>query len=315
MEDKTKKTVKKLKVENEKISLKEKISKVVVEKAAILKETKVSDIKVPNKNIKRTGANNSKTVNTTILDLEEDMRTGKVFDALVKTVDSNLNLNVFFAQGIKGIIPRAEVSSVAGENGLVDEKLCLGKEGKIMQVCIKEIKKKAGKIDEVILSRRELELKVRRWMFMHLKDGMKLKGVVRGMTDYAAFIDVGGGVTGMLKIEDISYIRIMKVSDKLKLGQRLEVLVKRFDRDTGKIDLSLKDLGGTFKEKAAKLKEGDMVDGIVRNREKNGIFIELENDMVGLAEHVSGVEYGQKVLVHIKKINLDKERIKLKIIG
>ena len=243
------------------------------------------------------------------------MKTGKVFDALVKTVDIDLNLHVFFAQGIKGIVPRSEVSSIAGENGLVDEKLCLGKEGKIMQVSIKEIKKTGGKIDTVILSRRELELKVRRWMFMHLKDGMKLKGVVRGMTDYAAFVDVGGGVTGMLKIEEVSYIRILKVSDKLKLGQRLEVLVKKFDRDTGKIELSLKNLGGTFKEKASKLTEGTMVNGVVRNREKNGIFVELENDMVGLAEHVNGVEYGQKVLVNIKKINLEKERIKLKIIG
>lgn len=251
----------------------------------------------------------------TISDLEEAMKEGKVFDALVKEVDGDLNLHVFFAHGIKGVVPRAEVSSIVGENGLVDEKLCKGKEGKIIQVSIKEIKKKDGKLDTVILSRKELELKVRRWMFMHLKDGMKLKGVVRGMTDYAAFIDVGGGVTGMLKIEDISHIRIMKVSDKLKLGQHLEVLVKKFDRDTGKIDLSIKDKGGTFKEKVSKLKEGDMIDGIVRNREKNGIFVELENDLVGLAEHVSGVEYGQKVLVHIKKINLEKERIKLKIIG
>lgn len=258
---------------------------------------------------------NFKAKKIPMLDIEESMKTGKVFDALVKSVDSELNLNVFFANGIKGIIPRAEVSSINGEDGLVEEKLCIGKEEKIMQVSIKEIKKKDGKIDLVILSRRELELKVRRWMFMHLKDGMKLKGIVRGMTDYAAFVDVGGGVTGMLKIEEISHIRIMKASDKLKLGQHLEVIVKKFDKDTGKIDLSIKDLGGTFKEKAAKLVEGDMVDGIVRNREKNGIFVELGNDLVGLAEHVSGVEYGQKVLVHIKRVNLEKERIKLKIIG
>ncbi len=256
-----------------------------------------------------------KSKEMSIADLEEAMKTGQVFDALVKQVDSNLNLNVFFAYGIKGIIPREEVSSLTGENGLVEEKLCLGKEGKIIQVSIKEIKKKDGRVDVVVLSRRELELKVRKWMFMHLKDGMKLKGAVRGMTDYAAFIDVGGGVTGMLKIEDISHIRISKVSDKLKMGQRLEVMVKKFDRDTGKIELSIKEMAGTFKEKASKLKEGDLVDGIVRNREKNGIFIELANDLVGLAEHVSGVEYGQKVLVHIKKINMEKERIKLKIIG
>ena len=106
-----------------------------------------------------------------------------------------------------------------------------------------------------------------------------------------------------------------KVSDKLKLGQRLELLVKKYDRDTGRIELSLKDLQGTFSDNVKKIKEGEIVEGIVRNREKNGIFIELKHGLVGLSEHVSGVEYGQKVLVYIKKINEEKGKIKLRIIG
>ena len=126
-----------------------------------------------------------------------------------------------------------------------------------MQVCIKDIIVIDNKIDKVILSKKMVELKVRRWMFMHLKAGMKLKGVVRGMNDFAAFVDVGGGVTGLLKIDDISNIRIQKVSDKLRLGQRLEVIVKKYDRDTGKIDLSLKELQGTFKDNIKKIKRTD----------------------------------------------------------
>lgn len=251
----------------------------------------------------------------TLADLEKAKESGQVFDAIIKEVDESFNLHGFFANGIECIVPRGEVSSVVGDDGLVDEKLCVNKKDKIMQVCIKDIILVDDKIDKVILSKKMVELKVRRWMYMHLKDGMKLKGVVRGMNDFAAFIDVGGGVTGLLKIDDISNIRIQKVSDKLRLGQRLEVMVKKYDRDTGRIELSLKELQGTFKDNIKKIKEGDIVEGIVRNREKNGIFIELKHGLVGLSEHVSGVEYGQKVLVYIKRINEEKGKIKLKIIG
>lgn len=258
---------------------------------------------------------NNKKKTYTLTDLQEAQKSGQVFDAIIKEVDESFNLHGFFANGIECIVPREEVSSIVGDDGLVDEKLCANKQDKVMQVCIKDIIIIDDKIDKVILSKKMLELKVRRWMYMHLKDGMKLKGVVRGMNDFAAFVDVGGGVTGLLKIDDISNVRIQKVSDKLRLGQRLQVLVKKYDRDTGKIELSLKDLQGTFKENIKKIKEGEIVEGVVRNREKNGIFIELEHGLVGLSEHVSGVEYGQKVLVYIKKINEEKGKIKLKIIG
>lgn len=257
----------------------------------------------------------TKKKNYTLADLQEAKKTGQVFDAMIKEVDETFNLHGFFANGIECIIPREEVSSIVGDDGLVDEKLCANKVDKIMQVCIKDIIVVDDKIDKVILSKKMLELKVRRWMYMHLKEGMKIKGVVRGMNDFAAFVDVGGGVTGLLKIDDISNIRIQKVSDKLKLGQRLELVVKKYDRDTGRIELSLRDLQGTFKDNIKKIKEGEIVEGIVRNREKNGIFIELKHGLVGLSEHVSGVEYGQKVLVYIKKINEEKGKIKLKIIG
>ena len=256
-----------------------------------------------------------KSQNYTLADLEAAKKSGQVFDAVIKEVDESFNLHGFFANGIECIIPREEVSSVVGDDGLVEERLCENKKDKVMQVCIKDIIVVDNQVDKVILSKKMLELKVRRWMFMHLKDGMKLKGVVRGMNDFAAFVDVGGGVTGLLKIEDISNVRIQKVSDKLRLGQRLEVVVKKFDRDTGKIDLSIKELQGAFKDNIKKIKEGDIVEGVVRNREKNGIFIELKYGLVGLSEHVSGVEYGQKVLVYIKRINKEKGKIKLKIIG
>lgn len=257
----------------------------------------------------------SKKQKYTLNELQEAMKKKQAFEAYIEDVDGEYNLHCVFANEIKAVIPREEVSYIVQEDGKVSQELCMKKKGKIMQVCIKEIIVENEEIKRVILSRKELELKVRKWMYMNLKPGMKLKGIVRGITDYAAFVDVGGGVTALLKIEDISSIRIEKVTDKLRLGQRIQAIVKKYDRDTGRIELSLKDAIGSFETRVKVLKEGSVEEGIVRTRTKTGLIIELKNNLVAMSEHVSGIEYGQKVLVYIKKINMEKEKIKVEIIG
>lgn len=259
--------------------------------------------------------NHGKNKNLTVEQIQEAFEKKQVFDALVQDVDNLYNLHMVFANKIPAIMPREEVSSIVGEDGLVEAKTCLALKDKVVKVCIKSMKVEAGEIKSVILSKRELELKVRQWMYINLKPGMKLKGVVRGLTDYAAFVDVGGGVVGMLRNQDICRVRIDKASDKLKYGQRIECIVKAFDKDTGKIDLMLQDVMVSFEQLSKQFNEGDIVEATVRNRSKTGIFIELSNGLVGMSEHVSGIEYGQKVLVHIRRINVEKEKIKLDIIG
>jgi len=250
-----------------------------------------------------------------LIELQEAMKKKQAFEAYVEDVDGEYNLHAVFANDIKAFIPREEVSCIVEDDGKVSQDLCTKKKGKIMQVCIKDIISEDEEIKRVVLSRKELELKVRKWMYINLKPGMRLKGIVRGITDYAAFVDVGGGVTALLKIEDISAIRIEKVTDKLRLGQRIQAIVKKYDRDTGRIELSLKDAMGSFEMRVKSLKEGDVEEGIVRSRTKTGLIIELKNNLVAMSEHVSGIEYGQKVLVYIKKINMEKEKIKVEIIG
>lgn len=274
------------------------------------KENKTIKKKIQRKDVK---VNSKKKFG--LKELEEAMKTKQVFEAYVEDVDSFGNLLCIFASGTKGTIPKDEIAYTDIGDKEIDLDFCKKKKDKIMTVCIKDIKVVDDKIQDIILSRKELELKVRKWMYNNLKPGMKLKGVVRGMTDFMAFVDVGGGVTGTLKISEISNLRLMKVSDKLHLGQRLECTVIKYDRDTGKIELSIKGKKKSFEEITKKFKEGDIVEGIVRNRIRNGIFIELSNDLIAMAEHVSGVEYGQKVLVHIKKISNEKEKVKVEIIG
>ncbi|MDF2865795.1 MAG: RNA-binding protein [Clostridia bacterium] len=239
----------------------------------------------------------------------------QVLEMYVETVDDSFNMIGYVANKIKAILPREEASSVVNDDGLVDTKHIVNKTGKKIEICIKDIIKDTDDTTLIIASKKILELKVRRWMYMHLKPGMKLRGVVRGLTEYAAFVDVGGGVTGMLKTSDISDVVVNHASDILKLGQRIEVVVKKFDRDTGKIDLSYKENFGTFEDNIKNIKEGDIIEGTVRNRTRTGIFIEIKPNLSGIADHVSGIEYGQKVLVSVKRINVEKKKIKLIIIG
>lgn len=250
-----------------------------------------------------------------IEELQQAIESKQVFDIFIRDVDGNFNLQAVFANGIDAIMPRGEVSSITADDGLVDGKYCLSRKEKIMQACIKEIEIDKDKIKRVILSRKILENKVRSWMYANLKPGMKLFGVVTKLTDYAAFVDVGGGVKASLKVDEISNTKIQKPEEKLRIGQRITCVVKKYDKDTGKIELSMKELTGDFKTRTKNLKEGDIVEGTIRGRTRTGIFVELKGDLTGMADHISGVEYGQKVLVHIKRINLETERIRVEIIG
>lgn len=267
-------------------------------------------------NINNTGVNkrNPKKRKYSLKQLEEIKNKQEVLDMYVTDIDDSFNMIGVIGKNIKAIIPRDESSSIVGDDGLVEEKHIINKKGKILHVCIKEIINNNDNI-ELIVSKKILELKVRKWMYMHLKPGMKLKGVVVSTNDYAAFVDVGGGVTGILKLENISDILIQKASDVLHIGQRINVIVKKFDRDTGRIELTYKEILGTFEDNISKFKEGDIVDGTIRNRIKSGIFVEIAPNVVGLAEHVNGLEYGQKVLVSIKRIIPEKKKVKLIIIG
>lgn len=267
-------------------------------------------------NINNTGVNkrNPKKRKYSLKQLEEIKNKQEVLDMYVTDIDDSFNMIGVIGKNIKAIIPRDESSSIVGDDGLVEEKHIINKKGKILHVCIKEIINNNDNI-ELIVSKKILELKVRKWMYMHLKPGMRLKGVVVSTNDYAAFVDVGGGVTGILKLENISDILIQKASDVLHIGQRINVIVKKFDRDTGRIELTYKEILGTFEDNISKFKEGDIVDGTIRNRIKSGIFVEIAPNVVGLAEHVNGLEYGQKVLVSIKRIIPEKKKVKLIIIG
>lgn len=93
-------------------------------------------------------------------------------------------------------------------------------------------------------------------------------------------------------------------------------MVKSIDRETGKVILSYKETLGTWEENAKMFTPGTKTKGIVRETEKNrnGIFIELTPNLVGMAEYEEGLEYGKTVDVYIKKIDNERKKIKLVIV-
>ena len=240
---------------------------------------------------------------------EDTEETKDILQGIVKNCDKDYNLHVELKNGMHGIIPRQEIEAInVDEKGYPKENLCIGKVHKYVQFKLKE---KDG--DKLIFSRKDVQQEVLNSVKTDLKVGDNIKGIVKNITPYGAFIDIGGGVVGLAYIEDLSVARIKTPYERLKIGQNVNIVVKSINRETGKISLSYKDTLGTWEENAKKFSVGMNTKGIIRETEKNknGIFIELTPNLVGMAEYKEGLKYGEKVDLYIKKIDYDKKKIKV----
>ena len=158
-------------------------------------------------------------------------------------------------------------------------------------------------------------MKTKNFTEENMYEGQILNGTVKNIKPYGAFIKLENGVTGLAYIEDLSVARIKTPEERVKLGQNLQIMVKSIDRKQNRVMLTYKELLGTWEENAEKFQEGTYTRGIVREteRNKNGIFIELTPNLVGMAEYTEDLEYGQEVEVYIKKIVPERRKIKLLI--
>lgn len=151
---------------------------------------------------------------------------------------------------------------------------------------------------------------------MKITKGQIIEGTVTGIKPYGAFIKIDQDTVGLAYIEDLSVVRIKSPEERVKIGQKIKCKVKEINSETGKINLSYKDCLGTWEENIENFKEGTRVKGIVRDKEKNrnGVFIELTPNLVGMTEYNDNLEYGQTVNVCIKKIIPEKRKVKLIIV-
>lgn len=244
--------------------------------------------------------------------IQEAFDSGKTLQGYVNKCDSNYNLHLNLGNNIKGIIPRNELEGINVDDfGFCSTNICKNKVNQFVQFKIKEIYDD----NNVLLSRKSVQEEALKWA-SNLEPGMVVNGIVKNMRKFGVFVEIGGGVVGLLHVEDISVSRIKSPEERFFNGQKINVMIKSIDKDNNKIVLSYKELLGNWDENIKEYSEKTVVEGIVKEADKfkNGIFIELKPNLVGLAEYKEGVEYGQKVNVYIKKIIKERKKIKLLII-
>jgi small subunit ribosomal protein S1 len=164
--------------------------------------------------------------------------------------------------------------------------------------------------NNVVVSRREvLEAEYsaeRDSLLANLQEGVVLKGVVKNLVEYGAFVDLGG-VDGLLHITDMSWKRVKEPSEVVQVGQELEVKVLKYDRERKRVSLGLKQLGDDpWTEISRRYPEKTRLFGKITNITDYGAFVEIEPGVEGLV-HVSEMDWTNKNVNPNKVVHTGKE--------
>ncbi|PFF05721.1 30S ribosomal protein S1 [Bacillus cereus] len=249
------------------------------------------------------------------VELQEKFTSGHVFDVTVKDI---VNGGLVVDLGVRGFIP-ASLVEVHYVEDFTDYK------GKTLAVKIVELDREKNR---VILSHKavvELELdSKKKEAISSLKEGDVVEGTVQRLTDFGAFVNVGG-VDGLVHISQISHERVEQPSEVLEQGQKVKVKVLSVDADTQRISLSIKAAQpGPWENVAGEIKAGDIREGVVNRLVTFGAFVEILPGVEGLV-HVSQIanrhvknpnevlEMGQEVKVKVLEVHVAEKRISLSI--
>ncbi len=247
--------------------------------------------------------------------LQKDFEDG---NAVEGTVTSSVRGGLIVDVGTRGFLPASLISN----RYVSDLKPYIGK---TMKLKITEIDPNKNRL---ILSHKDLVEEEREEAFDKVASQLVVGGVVEGkvsrLTNFGAFIDVGG-VDGLVHISEISYKHVDKPSDVLKVGQDVKVKVIGIDNDRHRISLSIKQTEPSpFEQATADLNEGDIFEGEVKSLTNFGAFVEVADGIQGLV-HVSEIsnkhvdkpsdvlKVGQSVKVKVLNIDPSDRRISLSI--
>jgi ribosomal protein S1 len=221
--------------------------------------------------------------------------------------------------GLRGFMPASLVSVWRVEN--LEELV-----GQTLDSLVTEIVPAARRL---VLSRRAVIEKqaadAKSKLLETLEPGTELEGTVRSVRDFGAFVDIGDGVEGLVHVSELSWDRVANPADVLQPGQKVRVIVKKIDRQTGKIGLSARDLvESPWRRAAAKYHVGATVRGTVSRIAQFGAFVRLEPGIEGLV-HVSElatrhvrsvsdvVREGQEVECRVLACDPEAQRLALSI--
>ncbi|REL26602.1 30S ribosomal protein S1 [Thalassotalea euphylliae] len=175
----------------------------------------------------------------------------------------------------------------------------------------KDLEFKVIKLDQkrnnVVVSRRaviESESSVERDELLEsLQEGQEVKGIVKNLTDYGAFVDLGG-IDGLLHITDMAWKRVKHPSEIVNVGDEIQVKVLKFDRERTRVSLGMKQLGeDPWVAIANRYPEGSKLSGRVTNLTDYGCFVEIQEGVEGLV-HVSEMDWTNKNIHPSKVVNL-----------
>jgi len=178
----------------------------------------------------------------------------------------------------------------------------------------KELEFKVIKLDQkrnnVVVSRRAVveaeSSEEREALIASLQEGQTLKGIVKNLTDYGAFIDLGG-IDGLLHITDMSWKRIKHPSEIVEVGDEIDVKVLKFDRERTRVSLGLKQMGeDPWEDIARRYPVSSRLFGKVTNLTDYGCFVEIEEGVEGLV-HVSEMDWTNKNVAPNKIVQVGDE--------
>ena len=219
-------------------------------------------------------------------DISRSCREGEVIEGqIISKVKGGLSVDI---GGIFAFLPGSQIDLKPIRN--LDDLV-----GKRLKFKVIKFNRKRNNI---VLSRRILLEEERKFLreetLKNLQEEEIVEGTVKNLTDYGAFIDLGG-VDGLLHVTDIGWGRVGHPSERLSLGDRIKVKVLHFDREKGKVSLGLKQaLPDPWNSVPDKYPVGSRVKGRVVNITDYGVFVELEEGVEGLA-HISELTWSKKM--------------------
>ncbi|QCI19872.1 MAG: 30S ribosomal protein S1 [Buchnera aphidicola (Brevicoryne brassicae)] len=184
----------------------------------------------------------------------------------------------------------------------------------------KELEFKVIKLDQkrnnVVVSRRaviESENSAERDQLLeNLQEGIHIKGIVKNLTDYGAFVDLGG-VDGLLHITDMAWKRVKHPSEIVNIGDEISVKILKFDRERTRVSLGLKQLGkDPWIEISKRYPEGTKLSGRVTNLTDYGCFVEIQEGVEGLV-HVSEMDWTNKN-IHPSKVVSVNDKVEVMVL-
>jgi small subunit ribosomal protein S1 len=248
-------------------------------------------------------------------DLTEKFHSGAIFDAQIKDVVKG---GLVVDLGIRGFVPASLVEAHYVEDFSEYRDLTLSFK-------IVELDKEKNRL---ILSHRAVveqeKGKQKQAILDRIQPGKVLEGTVQRITDFGAFVDIGG-IDGLVHISQLSHQHVDKPSDVIEEGQKVTVKVLSVDRDNERISLSIKEtLPGPWSNILEKAQKGSVLEGTVRRLVSYGAFVEVLPGVEGLV-HISQIAHkhiatpfevlkeGQRVKVKVLEVNENEQRISLSI--